>query len=153
MHRVFQRFIDRIAENADAAALRNAMTEAAAAIDLHCFAYLSVPSRPDAEPGLISTYPSTWTTHYLQNRYERLDPVITQARRGPEPFEWGPEVGPLRLSRPQRQLFDEAAEFGIRCGFTIPIHDGHGPIAAVSFATDVRRPAFCHCIEQYGRVL
>jgi LuxR family transcriptional regulator, activator of conjugal transfer of Ti plasmids len=153
MHRVFQTFIDRLAESADGAALRAAMTDAAAALDLPRFAYLSVPSRPNAEPGLISTYPSAWTTHYLQNRYERVDPVVTQARRRPEPFEWGPEVGPLRLSRPQRQLFNEAAEFGIRFGFTIPIHDVCGPIAAVTFATDARHPTICHCIKEHARVL
>lgn len=153
MHSLFQTFIDRLAESPDAAALRTAMTDAAAALDLHCFAYLSVSRGPEVESRLISTYPSAWTTYYLQKRYERIDPVITQASSSAEPFEWGPEVRLLRLSKPQRQLFDEAAEFGIRCGFTIPIHDGRGPIAAVTFAADARRPAFCHCIEEHGRVL
>jgi LuxR family transcriptional regulator, activator of conjugal transfer of Ti plasmids len=153
MHRVFQTFIDRVSESGDATALGDAMTEAAASVDVHCFAYLSIPPQPKVEPRLISTYPSAWTTHYLQNRYERIDPVVTQARRRPEPFEWGPEVGPLKLSRPQRQLFDEAEKFGIRCGFTIPIHDGRGSVAAVTFAADVRRPTFRRCIEQNGRVL
>lgn len=153
MHRVFQTFIDRLAESGDATALRAAMSEAAAAVDLHSFAYLSVPSEPGAKPGLISTYPAGWTRYYLQNHYERVDPVVTQARRSLEPFEWGPEAGGMRLARRQQQFFDEAAEFGIRCGFTIPIHDGRGPIAAVTFATDIRRPAFRDCVEKHGRVL
>ena len=153
MHRVFQTFIDSVAESADTAALGAAMTAAAVALDLPRFAYLSIPYRREMEPSLISTYPPPWTTHYLEQRYEQIDPVVAQACRSTEPFEWGPEVGPFKLKRSQRQLFDEAAEFGIGYGFTIPIHDGRGPIAAVTFAADVCRRAFCYRIEEHGGVL
>lgn len=153
MHRVFQAFTERLADSVDAASLRSAMTEAATALDLPAFAYLTVPGPSDAKPGLISTYPPEWTTHYLSSRYERIDPVVAQARTSLEPFEWGPSVGPIQVSRHQQQFFDEAAEFGIRYGFTIPIHNGHGQVAAVSFATDLRQPGFCRSIAEHGRVL
>jgi substrate-binding family protein/autoinducer binding domain-containing protein len=38
------------------------------------------------------------------------------------------------LQQPQK-LFNEASNFGIRFGFTVPIHDGHGPVAALTFAS------------------
>jgi LuxR family transcriptional regulator, activator of conjugal transfer of Ti plasmids len=58
------------------------------------------------------------------------------------------------LSRPQQELFEDAARFGIACGFTIPIHDGRGPIAAVTFATDEHRDAaFSRRIEAHRPVL
>jgi LuxR family transcriptional regulator, activator of conjugal transfer of Ti plasmids len=154
MHRIFQAFINRLADSADLAALRTSMASVAATFDLNYFAYLSVPIRLNAEPQIIATYPSSWTTHYLQNHYERLDPVIALALSGPEPFEWGTDIKAMQLSRSQRQLFDEAAAFGIRCGFTIPIHDGRGPIAAVTFAADERRSAaFSSTIQKHGHVL
>jgi DNA-binding CsgD family transcriptional regulator len=53
----------------------------------------------------------------------------------------------------QRELLEEAAHFGIRCGFTIPIHDNYGAVAAVTFATDERRPQFEKCINEHARVL
>jgi len=140
MHRIFQAFIDRLSDSGDAVALRGAMGEAATALDLSCFAYLSMPHRPMQEARLISTYPSAWTAQYSRRHYERLDPVITQALSNPEPFEWGLGVEPIRMSRPQQELFEEAAQFGIRYGFTIPIHDGRGPVAAVTFAADQRYP-------------
>src|SRR3546814_11153126 len=65
---------------------------------------------------LRSSYPFAWTSHYLASRYERVDPVIRQAASTPQPFEWGLGCGPERLSRQQKQLLDEAAAFGIRCG-------------------------------------
>lgn len=130
------------------------MTEAALALDLSCFAYLCVPSQSNMEPQHITTYPPNWTAHYLQNHYERLDPVIAEALSSPEPFDWGLEVRPRRLSKSQQQLFDEAAGFGIRCGFTIPIHDGRGPIAAVTFAADEpRSAAFRRRVKEQRRVL
>lgn len=153
MHRIFQDFIDHLSESGDASGLREAMANASAALDLSCFAYLSVPRGRHDKTQLISTYPSAWTSYYLQNGYERLDPVIIRARSDLEPFEWGAQVGTCALSAKQLQLFDEAAEFGIRCGFTVPIHDRHGQVAAVTFAADLRHPAFGRAIEAYGRVL
>src|SRR3546814_4076162 len=109
------------------------MADVAAAFELPCFAYLSLPPRSgSSKPQLISSYPVAWTSHYLASRYERVDPVIRQAASTPQPFEWGLGCGPERLSRQQKQLLDEAAAFGIRCGFTIPIHDNRGVIAAVT---------------------
>ncbi|SEE64660.1 DNA-binding transcriptional regulator, CsgD family [Rhizobiales bacterium GAS188] len=153
MHRIFQNFVDSIASAPDSAALRDAMSEAAASLDLSCFAYLSMPDLPRSQPHLISTYPTTWTEHYLRRNYERLDPVIIQAIGETEPFAWGPEIGSSRLSNPQRELFEEAAKFGVRYGFTVPIHDSRGPVAAVTFAADERRPQFERCIGEHRRVL
>ncbi len=153
MHQVFQTFIDRLSASADRADLRSTLTDTAAAFGLHSFAYLSLPHRPGDKALLISTYPTRWTAHYLESRYERLDPVILQAERQTEPFEWGMEAENVKLSKPQQQLFDEAAEFDIRCGFTIPIHDGRGPVAAVTFAANERHSAFSRGIDRHGEVL
>jgi LuxR family transcriptional activator of conjugal transfer of Ti plasmids len=154
MHRIFQNFIDCLAAASNAESLRGAMAEAAAALDLSCFAYLSMPHRPGARPQLLSSYPSTWTAHYLQNHYERLDPVVIQALSAPVPFEWGLGVGPAAaLSQPQRQLFEEAAKFGVRFGYTVPIHGNRGPAAAVTFAADERRSHFTRRIDEHARVL
>lgn len=153
MHRIFQAFIDGLATSGDAESLRSVLAEAGAALDLSCFAYLSLSSRKGGAPELISTYPVKWTDHYLQQNYERLDPVIIEAFATPEPFEWGHEFSGRRLSKLQHGLLDEAAQFGIRCGFTVPIHDPRGPIAAVTFAADERRATFQRCIEQHRHVL
>jgi LuxR family transcriptional regulator, activator of conjugal transfer of Ti plasmids len=153
MHAIFQTFIDSLAEGVDEPAFTAAMARAAAALDLSCFAYLCLPHRRNDEARLISTYPLPWTAHYLKNHYERLDPVIRQALHVTEPFEWGSSIESKELSDAQRQLFEEAARFGIRYGFTIPIHDGRGPVAAVTFASDERSPTFRRCVETHRRVL
>jgi Autoinducer binding domain len=65
-----------------------------------------------------------------------IDPVIGEALRTPEPFRWGIDFQTKFTSIAQQQLFEEAAQFGIRFGFTVPVHDGHGPVAALTFAVD-----------------
>jgi hypothetical protein len=52
-----------------------------------------------------------------------------------------------------QELFEEAARFGIRYGFTVPIHNDSSPIAAVTFAADERRPQFERTISEHARVL
>jgi DNA-binding CsgD family transcriptional regulator len=153
MHRVFQIFIDGVIASADATDLRDVLAGAGAALELSCFAYLSLPQRRGDNPQLISTYPLKWTTRYLRDHYEKFDPVIVEVLANPEPFEWGPGISPLSLSKLQQGFLEEAAQFGIRCGFTVPIHDSRGCVAAVTFAADERRPAFQRCIECNRHVL
>ncbi|MBR0766524.1 LuxR family transcriptional regulator [Bradyrhizobium japonicum] len=153
MHRTFQNFIDLLASSETTADLTKAMTAAANDLDLSCFAYLALPTKWGGKPRLISTYPVAWTSHYLRSRYELVDPVIVQALQTVEPFQWGLGIQSGRMISIQRQLLDEAAEFGIRVGFTIPIHDGRGAIAALTFATSLRRPAFENFVRSQGRLL
>lgn len=153
MHRIFQTFVDHLVESFDAETLRRCMAEAVAALDLPCFAYLLLSPDQDGRPRLISTYPTAWTTHYLQCQYERFDPVIVQVLRNSQPFEWGLDVGSVSRSKPQQELFEKAAMFGVRFGFTIPIHDNRGAVAAVTFAADQRQPQFQRFISEHAQVL
>jgi len=153
MHHVFQRFVERLNDSWEPDSFQQAMAEAALAFELPCFAYLRMPRDERALAALISTYPVGWTDHYLKEHYEALDPVIRSAHARIEPFEWGLGADSFDLTSSQKTFFDEASEFGIRCGFTIPIQDNRGPVAAVTFASDVRRPAFEQSIRLNQRVL
>src|SRR5260370_8522244 len=55
------------------------------------------------------------------------------------------------MTTAQRELLDEASSFGIRHGFTVPIHDGRGPVAAFTFAAGARRPALERFVKDHGR--
>src|SRR5258707_12871685 len=89
MPRVFKTCIDRLSESVNLGSFRDTMAEVGIGLELQYFAYLSLPHRRGDKPRLISTYPSDWTTHYLCNRYERLNPVIIRALACPEPLTWG----------------------------------------------------------------
>lgn len=153
MRHLFQRFVDSLTESMDVSALRQGMEEIALSLDLCCFAYLALPRDSKAPPQLISTYPRNWTNHYLKHHYERFDPVIARALERHQPFKWGLGFGPPLRNESELELFEEAARFGIRHGYTIPIHDGKGAVAAVTFATNERKPRFEHAIGEHAEVL
>lgn len=153
MHRVFQTFIDLLAVAQTCQEFSEAMATTAAALDLQCFAYLALPGSHLEQPRLISTYPEAWTSHYIESRYQRIDPVIVETLHNREPFRWGTGFGSQCPSSAQQQLLDEAAQYGIKFGLTVPIHDGRGPIAALTFAADQRSRSFELCIDKHERVL
>lgn len=153
MHRIFQGFVDQLSTSSNEPSLRAAMADAATALDLHCFAYLSVSRTLRTPVRLISTYPQAWTSFYLQRHYECSDPVVGRAASCAQPFPWGLGVPSHSLSPAQEQLLDEAAEFGIRYGYTIPIHDRQGFRSAMTFATAERRRAFGRNIKRAQRIL
>lgn len=118
--------------------------------------FAASPSRagrgPKTVPQLISTYPSDRTNHYLKHHYERSDPVIARTLERPQPFKRGSGFGrPLR-NESEFELFDEAARFGIRREYA-PIHDGNGGVAAVTFATNERKPRFEQADGEHAEVL
>lgn len=153
MDRVFRTFIDSLHGNADVPALGTAMTEISAALDLGTFAYLSAGRASNAQVKLISNYPTSWTSFYLANGYQDIDPVIDRAVRTREPFQWGREYWSNHPGSQQIQLLEEAAHFGIRCGFTIPIHDPLSRITALTFAADDCHANFARCIERHQSLL
>jgi LuxR family transcriptional activator of conjugal transfer of Ti plasmids len=153
MERVFRAFIESLYGSPDTLTLRSAMNDIAIAFDLGTFAYLFVPKRGDRSPRLISTYPTGWIDHYLASGYDRVDPVIDQARHVAEPFQWGRETWCNGLAEEQIQVLEEALRFGIRAGFTIPIHDPLTGVAAVTFVADQHPRRFSRCISRHRSVL
>lgn len=93
-------------------------------------------SRPGLEhPYVDSTYPEAWIKRYFSQRYQFIDPVISESRRTHLPFAWRFLMNrPGGLTPEQCRLFEEAAEYGIRDGFTIPFHSTAGCFASLSFA-------------------
>lgn len=95
-------------------------------------------SRPGLDnPYVDTTYPTAWVAHYFANRYQYIDPVVLESQRTHLPFAWRFLLNrPSALTPEQRRLFAEAAEFGIRDGFTIPFRSSQGCFATLSFAFD-----------------
>ncbi|WP_204514074.1 LuxR family transcriptional regulator [Bradyrhizobium canariense] len=89
----------------------------------------------------------------MRRGYDSVDPVVRWAIRQPKPFRWGLGIEEQNRSASERTLFEEAAQFGIRCGFTFPIHDDRGAIAALSFATDEHRTVFDRSLLEHAHSL
>ena len=80
---------------------------------------------------ILSGYPRAWREHYDKNSYLAIDPVIARALTTILPFDWEElDKSDARVA----QLFREAAEHGLRYGFSVPVHGGHGEGGVLSLA-------------------
>ncbi len=99
-------------------------------LDYFSYAILRPPSdlKFECADTVTTNYPAEWLSRYLSNRYLNLDPVAILARRTNRPFFWnhGRFLRPFRKA--QRLVFDEAREFQILSGLSIPVHSPKGEI-------------------------
>lgn len=153
MDRVFRNFAEALLQGPDRMALRLLMEQTALAFDLPRFAYLHAPRHLPTRMSLVSNYPEAWTALYMEQAYDRFDPVIRNARLRLAPFEWDQEAWLGRLGEREQELMEEASVYGIRCGFTFPIDDPASAFAAVTFAADVPGDRFRRSFARHKDVL
>jgi len=158
MQTAFQTYITRLNSAVSADDFGDTMGDMIAAYGLSRFAYLGI-SEHGRPPAYVTTYPETWTRHYLSHNYQGIDRVVADVRDNLLPFHWDAANPGRDTSVAQRRIFGEATEFGIVSGFTVPIHDSRGRIAAVTFASERpssvlqrvinERPHFLHLAAIY----
>jgi DNA-binding CsgD family transcriptional regulator len=81
-----------------------------------------------------SSYPQAWLEHYLAHGYQEFDPVVLESRRSRLPFAWRYVTNRPSMTEEQRRLFDEAADFGLRDGLTMPFHGTGEGLGVLSLA-------------------
>lgn len=80
------------------------------------------PLRPPEGAVMILDYPRAWVEHFSQEGLARRDPVYLTARVQSAPFWWSDKKFRRGLAPDQIAILNEAAEAGLRDGFTIPLH-------------------------------
>jgi DNA-binding CsgD family transcriptional regulator len=151
MHRLLQDYLDELETAGSARQLCQALIRIAEGMDLPTFAYIAIPSTAGRQIRLITNYADPWRRHYVDQRYETCDPIVLQSIRQPHPFRWDPDFGGDDSFA--RRFFDEACGFGIRHGYTIPIHHWHGRFAALTFAADEQYATFLHTTQCHALAL
>ncbi len=114
---------------------------------------------------VLSGYPTDWVSHYFDSGYLQVDPVIAHCQTHTRPWLWPMDRGShARLSKAARRMFDEAGEFGLYSGVSIPLHGLGCSWGLVSVATERRIDAaemneilagihlFAHCLHEAGHV-
>ena len=148
-------FIDKLRGIDDLETMRAEFSKTAASFGFDRFAYLAVHivGSDQGEPLLVSTYPDGWTGHYMANDYFNFDPVVLRGCRSVIPFTWGTKDMTKHLRGNQKRLFDEAREFGIRVGFTEPVHGHGGEFSGLTIASNDADGEFLNRIDDAQHVL
>ncbi|MFC5489788.1 LuxR family transcriptional regulator [Dokdonella soli] len=89
---------------------------------------------------MLGGYPADWVRHYFASGYLHIDPVIAHCQAHATPFLWPSSQRASVRCTDRRStsvdcMFQEASEFGLKSGLSIPIHGLGCSWGLVSFAS------------------
>jgi LuxR family transcriptional activator of conjugal transfer of Ti plasmids len=128
--------IDRLEAAYDEQMIKSALKIFARSHGYERFAYLQTDG---FQVKTFNSYPSPWERNYLKSDYSTLDPVVIEARRMREMFEWTADDWPARGSSTLRRFRDEAIDHGIRSGVTIRLEGSYGSAMMLTFASPEKK--------------
>ena len=95
---------------------------------------LAIPT--PSYPAVFLNYPVEWQARYFERGYEKIDPVLSQSLRQAAAFQWSDIRRSTTTDGEERRVLDEAADFGLKGGITVPLHGPNCSLAVVSFAEE-----------------
>lgn len=92
-------------------------------------------SKPQQESHVIlHDWPAGWWERYFSNGYLFVDPAIRRVTSDISPFLWS-ELNPLCRDDPMaKRVMNEAGDFRLKTGFTVPLVTLEGDVAGFSIA-------------------
>lgn len=82
---------------------------------------------------LFQEFPDGWAERYNKNHYVLRDPVVRHLHRTQARFTWDESYAAETQRQDVKLIGGEAAAFGLKAGYVIPIQLVGGVLAAVSF--------------------
>jgi LuxR family quorum sensing-dependent transcriptional regulator len=86
------------------------------------------PGQEQADCIQMNTRPKEYVDHYIAKNYVARDPVIKELRRTLNPYSWSDIRKRGELTRAEARIMDEAQEFNVRDGLTVPIMTMSGSV-------------------------
>ncbi|MDP4003681.1 LuxR family transcriptional regulator [Methylobacterium sp. NEAU K] len=83
---------------------------------------------------VMESVPDEWRQRYLHRRYAAHDPIVAQTLQRQTGFAWSDPALPPPTSATAIQIMNEAADFDLRDGYTVPLTTVEGEIGGMSFA-------------------
>lgn len=96
-----------------------------------------------------------WRKHYDTNRLGRVDELLKSGLTSSEPTTWSRFRAERRLTRQQENIYHQAADFGLRDGFFLPLHQPDGSMLGITMTVPASMPtdhgtlAILHMISLY----
>lgn len=85
--------------------------------------YETDPVNPfeESAPVFLHTFPEEWVSHYMENSYYKIDPVMTTGKSKILPFQWSKLTEGIEVDKSVDEFNNQASEFGLNEGMGIPI--------------------------------
>jgi LuxR family transcriptional activator of conjugal transfer of Ti plasmids len=128
-----QEFRERVRASDSVAGVQRALEETFNDLGFEQLSYVVLRAPHGAQrPKILSTFPKDWRSRYVDANYSHFDAVYPAASAFLFPLRWDELYSDFRTTRKQKLIFDEAKEFGIKQGVTVPIHGPAGGLASLS---------------------
>ncbi|WP_320197391.1 helix-turn-helix transcriptional regulator [Agrobacterium sp. rho-13.3] len=98
---------------------------------------IPLPGENIAPYVLLNGWPTEWYERYVSQHYVHIDPIIYQARTSDDVFVWSEVINKHSVTPRARKLMDEAADYKMFDGFTVPLHLAGGLQAIVTFGAEM----------------
>lgn len=115
-------------------------------LGLSTWAYQVPPKKALAEPMILHNYPKAWVERYVESRYDKIDPLVSQSSKKLLPFTWSDLLKGIELDIRQRHFFGEASDFNICEGIGFPIPSLEGKMVTLTLVPDFSAkdlPIYC----------
>jgi LuxR family transcriptional regulator, activator of conjugal transfer of Ti plasmids len=138
-----EKFIGEVDAAPDVEGVRDVLDKHTRQLGFDRFSYQNlVPPTGIVNRFYVSTYPREWIARYNVGKYISNDLVSLSAARYARPYSWH-EIGRLSDFTPEQRIsFDEATEFGIRTGASVPICGPGCVKAMLAVACDLAQDEF-----------
>jgi LuxR family transcriptional activator of conjugal transfer of Ti plasmids len=153
------RFIIQIRESDGIEGLRRVMSRVTTDMGLGGFIYyINRRMHPQrirvSEQTIIASFPAEWTARHVERDPSWIERIIVRAAADELPFYWGaPEPTGTSVLEWLLQAPPLAAGPAVSHGWTVPIHDAIGRVAALSFTAAQDFGALCHEVEAHRATL
>jgi LuxR family quorum sensing-dependent transcriptional regulator len=129
-------FVDSLERLSTTDGVCNAMARTLAGYGIDKFIVTDLPYKEQTFDKLIiaSRWPIEFLTLYVESDFVRYDPIVRRCVHSHAPFAWRAESYVSNADRRVAEVMRRAAEFGLRRGYTVPIHGPEGYEACVSMA-------------------
>lgn len=94
---------------------------------------LPVPERSFEAGVIVTRWPDGWHDRYVKQNYNDYDPVIRYAQRSLLPFMWSDAVYEKDKDPLAALMMNEATDFGLAVGFTVPTQTIRGETFITTF--------------------
>ncbi|MBC7908122.1 MAG: LuxR family transcriptional regulator [Rhodospirillaceae bacterium] len=116
--------------------------------DWNTYGYETCGDDGKASIVIRDNYPAHWNAHYSDRNYAQHDYAVLHCQTQIQPLPMGIEWAPATLSPIERQVSQEASEFGLHSGIIFPSRIGPDQRrAGLAFTNGMKRVEFARFIE------
>jgi DNA-binding CsgD family transcriptional regulator len=106
------------------------------------------PGSGEGREFVLSGYPNSWRQLYEREHYVAIDPTVAHAVSSTLPLVWS-EL--LFVESGASALMEDARQFGLRSGMTIPLHSSNLEVGLMSFVRDTPRMSLLESSHLMGQ--